>query len=330
MANVGIGSLQLPMLTKLNYDNWSIKIKVLLGAQEVWEIVENGFQEAEARANQAQRDALKETRKKDKKTLYILYQSVDEDTFETIANAETSKVAWDKLQSTHRGADRVKNNGEEITDVRVMEKVLQSLNTKFEIIVTTIEETQDLENMTIEQFIGSLQAYEEKKKRRMEQTETVEQLLQLKIKEKNSYGCGKGRGDRGHGGRGESNTDVSQNSSESSRGRGGRGHGRRGGRSGRDKSQVKCYNCNKYGHYVNECYSSQTESIDRKYQDRSTASTSKTHQGQSNYAEEDGTLLWFQREKKRVNIICGILTQGPESHVWKTRDVCGVEQDGER
>ncbi|XP_038885810.1 uncharacterized protein LOC120076105 [Benincasa hispida] len=242
----------------------------------MWEIVENGFQEVEARADQAQRDALKETRKKDKNALYILYQLVDEDTFETIANAEMSKATWDKLQSTHRGADRVKKvrlktlrgefkslqmketeviakyhtkvmafinqlrrNGEEITDVRVMEKVLQSLNTKFEIIATTIEETQDLENMTIEQFIGSLQAYEEKKKRRMKQTEIVEQLLQLKIKEENIRGRGRGRGGRGHGGKGEANTDVSQNSSESSRGRGGRGRGRRGRRSGRDKSQEK-------------------------------------------------------------------------------------------
>lgn len=72
-----------------------------------------------------------------------------------------------------------------------MEKILWSLNTKFEIIAMTIKETKDLETMMIEQFIGSLQAYEEKKKRIMEQTETVEQLLQLKLKEENS--CGHGR-----------------------------------------------------------------------------------------------------------------------------------------
>ena len=44
MANGGgMGLLQLPMLTKLNYDNWRIKMKALLGAQDVLEIVENGF-----------------------------------------------------------------------------------------------------------------------------------------------------------------------------------------------------------------------------------------------------------------------------------------------
>ncbi|XP_038891560.1 uncharacterized protein LOC120080948 [Benincasa hispida] len=294
--------------------------------------MENGFQEAEAGVDQEQRDMLKETRKKDKKALYILYQLVGEDTFETIANAETSKATWDKLKLTHKGADHVKKirlqtlhgefeslqmketkviaeyhtkvmavvnqlrlNGEEITDVCVMEKVLRSLNTKFKIIALTIEETQDLENMTIEQFIASLQAYEEKKKRMMEQTETVEQLLQLKMKEENSRGRGRGRGGRGHGGRGEASTDVSQNLSESSRGRESQGRGRRGERSGRDKSQVKCYNYNKYGHYVNECYSSQTESIDRKHRDRSTASKSKAHQGQSNYAEENGTLFMISK-----------------------------------
>ncbi|XP_038887267.1 uncharacterized protein LOC120077457 [Benincasa hispida] len=191
--------------------------------------------------------------------------------------------------------NQLRQNGEEITDVCVMEKVLRSLNTKFEIIATMIEETQDLENMKIEQFIGSLQAYEEKKKRRMEQTETVEQLLQLKIKEENNRGHGRGRGGRGHGGKGKANTNISQNSSESSRGKGGRGRGRRGERFRRDKSQVKCYNCNKYRHYANECYSFQIESIDRKHQDRSTASTSKAHQGQSNYAEENGTLFMVSK-----------------------------------
>ena len=72
--------------------------------------------------------------------------------------------------------------------------------------------------MTIEQFTGSLQAYEEKKKR--DEIETIKQLLQLKLI-KNSRGHGRGHGDQGHGGRGEVNTGISQNLNEPSRGRGG-------------------------------------------------------------------------------------------------------------
>ena len=84
-----------------------------------------------------------------------------------------------------------------------------------------IKETKDLETMTIEQFISSLQVYEETKKRKTEQTETVEQFLQLKLKEENFYGCGRGHSGQGHGGRGEADTNICQNSNESLRGRGG-------------------------------------------------------------------------------------------------------------
>ena len=58
----------------------------------------------------------------------------------------------------------MKRNGEDVSDVKVMEKILQTLSQSFEFIATTIEETKYLEFMSIEQLMGSLQAYEEKKK----------------------------------------------------------------------------------------------------------------------------------------------------------------------
>lgn len=93
MANGGF-PFQMPMLTKNNYDNWSIKMKALLGAQDVWDIVENGFEEQdEASLSQGVKETLKESRKRDKKALFLIYQSVDEDTFEKISNATTAKEA---------------------------------------------------------------------------------------------------------------------------------------------------------------------------------------------------------------------------------------------
>ena len=44
--------------------------------------------------------------------------------------------------------------------MRIMEKILRSLDPKFEHIIVTIEETKDLETMTVEKLQGSLQAYE--------------------------------------------------------------------------------------------------------------------------------------------------------------------------
>ncbi|KAM2649885.1 hypothetical protein EV1_013946 [Malus domestica] len=59
-----------------------------------------------------------------------------------------------------------------------MEKILRSLDPKFEHIVVTIEETKNLEEISIEQLMGSLQAYEEKHKKRQGNDE---QLLKTHV-----------------------------------------------------------------------------------------------------------------------------------------------------
>ncbi|XP_050920426.1 uncharacterized protein LOC127138064 [Lathyrus oleraceus] len=196
MANGGF-PFQMPMLTKNNYDNWSIKMKALLGAQDVCDIVEK-------------------------------------DTFEKISNATTTKEAYDKLQTCNKGVKQVnmirlqtlrgdferlfmeesksisnyfsrvltvvnqlKRNGEDVNAVKVMEKILRIFNPSFDFIVTNIEENRDLNTMIIEQLMGSLQAYEEKQKRKIKQKEAMEKLLQINIK-KTNYANYKSQRGRGH------------------------------------------------------------------------------------------------------------------------------------
>lgn len=79
------------------------------------------------------------------------------------------------------------------------------MDPKFEHIVVTIEETKDLVDMTIEEFMGSFQAYE---KRRKKKQSTLDQILRTKfmLKENNKgdfnikrgrrrgYSCGRDRG----------------------------------------------------------------------------------------------------------------------------------------
>ena len=301
-----MASFQVPMLNKSNYDNWSIKMKALLGAHDVWDVVEKGYNEPqdEATLSQAQKDSLKDSRKRDKKALYLIYQALDDDGFEKISSATSAKEAWEKLQTSCKGAEQVKKvrlqtlrgefealhmkksepvsdyfsrvlavsnqmkrNGEKLEDVRIMEKILRSLDQNFEHIVVTIEETKDLEEMTIDQLLGSLQAYEEKQKKKQEITE---QLFKMQLKEKeevksydrNNRGRGGGRGQgrgRGHG-RGQGwhyNTNTSNNyeKGESST----RGRGRGNSNSRYEKSQVQCYNCQKFGHYASECRAPKTK-----------------------------------------------------------------------
>jgi len=75
MTNV-MGQIPLPQLTKASpYDNWSIQMKALLGSQDTWEVVEEGFEEPTNTTGYttAQTKVLKEMRSKDKVALYMLF-----------------------------------------------------------------------------------------------------------------------------------------------------------------------------------------------------------------------------------------------------------------
>ncbi|KAA0026211.1 reverse transcriptase [Cucumis melo var. makuwa] len=85
-------------------------MKALLGSQDVWDIVSNGYEEPESDAtlNQAHREALQNTRKKYQKALTIIHQAIDDNNFEKISGATTAYQAWQILENTYKGVDRVK------------------------------------------------------------------------------------------------------------------------------------------------------------------------------------------------------------------------------
>lgn len=62
-----------------------------------------------------------------------------------------------------------------------MEKILESLDLKFEHIIMQIEETKDLDTMTIQKLQGSLQGYKEKHKKNKEITK---KLFKMQLKQK--------------------------------------------------------------------------------------------------------------------------------------------------
>ncbi|KAE8679159.1 Zinc ion binding, putative isoform 1 [Hibiscus syriacus] len=137
-------------------------MKALLGSQDVLDIIEKGYNEPADDDVFAtltpSNTTLKDSRKRDKKALYLIYQALDDDGFEKISSASSSKEAWEKLQTSYKGSEQVKKVRLQTLRVRcgIIEKILCSLDPKFEHIVVTIEETKDLEEMTIEQLQGSL------------------------------------------------------------------------------------------------------------------------------------------------------------------------------
>ncbi|PIA46477.1 hypothetical protein AQUCO_01500193v1 [Aquilegia coerulea] len=173
---------------KDNYENWNIQMKALLGSQDVWDTVERGYDEPESEASLQPNELtlLKDSRKKDKKALFLIYQSVDESAFEKISSASTSREVWDILHKSFIRVEKVKKvrlqtlrsefeslhmkesepisdyisrvqvavnqlrqNGEKLEEVRVIEKILRSLDSKLEHIVVAIEESKDLDTIMI-------------------------------------------------------------------------------------------------------------------------------------------------------------------------------------
>ncbi|GAA0173736.1 hypothetical protein LIER_27292 [Lithospermum erythrorhizon] len=102
-------AFQYPRLTKENYDKWSLRMKTIIGAHGVWDIVENGYTESEDKpksnkmgeeeteSDDTEEDDSDSGIKKDQSALTIIHQGLDDDMFEKVANATNSKQAWDTL-----------------------------------------------------------------------------------------------------------------------------------------------------------------------------------------------------------------------------------------
>nr|ABD32432.2 polyprotein-related, putative [Medicago truncatula] len=89
-------------------------------------------------------------------------------------------------------ANKMRIYGEEMSNVKVVEKILRSLTEKFTYIVCSIEESKDIDYLSIDELQSSSIVHEQKFKRRSSE----EQALKV------TYEGGRGRGRGAYRGRG--------------------------------------------------------------------------------------------------------------------------------
>ncbi|XP_074341853.1 uncharacterized protein LOC141679248 [Apium graveolens] len=257
----GSVTLSYPMLSKTNYTAWSLKIRVYMLAHGIWEAVEPTDEKTVIED------------KTDKVALAAIYQAILEDILLSIAEKKMARGAWEAIRTMCLGADRVRKArvqtlksefenlcmkdtetidefcirlnglvtnirtlGETVVESYVMKKILRAAPSKFLQITSAIEQFGNLDEMSIEETVGSLKAYEERLRGQSENSNG--QLLLTEdewTKRENNEG------------------QLLLTREEWLKRRPQKPRGTSSYQGIRDKSKVKCFNCHNYGHFAAGC-----------------------------------------------------------------------------
>eukprot|EP00253_Pinus_taeda_P012796 PITA_12796 len=192
-------SIKPPIFDGTNFVYWKVRVIAYLQylGTEVWDIIDTGYNFPSTTPTDPAEKKKYETNAKATNTLLgCLSQSE----FVKVMQFKSKKEIWDKIVLSYEGHDHVKqaklqtlrihyenlkmyndesvanyflrvdeivncmkNLGEEIKEVVVVEKILRSLSSRFESKVSAIEEKENLQNLKMSQLHGILTAYEMRK-----------------------------------------------------------------------------------------------------------------------------------------------------------------------
>ncbi|KAL6320886.1 hypothetical protein AAG906_010695 [Vitis piasezkii] len=129
---------------------------------------------------QAQRKEVEEARLKDMKIKNYLFQSIDRTIMETILDKNTTKSIWDSMRRSIWAppelnelnykllekiltiANKMKAHEEIMGQNMIVEKILRSMTPRFDYVVCSIEESNNVDTMTIDELQSSLLVHEQR------------------------------------------------------------------------------------------------------------------------------------------------------------------------
>ena len=161
----------------------------------VWDVVEVGWTKLEAAKSTWDKAALAAANA-NSKALNAIFYGVSPEEFHKISHITIAKEAWEILETTYEGTKKVKetklqmlttrfeelkmsedesfdsfysklnkvvvekfNLGEKTEDSKIVRKILRSLPESFRAKVIAIEESKDLDDIKVQELVGSLQTY---------------------------------------------------------------------------------------------------------------------------------------------------------------------------
>ncbi|XP_017976374.1 PREDICTED: uncharacterized protein LOC108661903 [Theobroma cacao] len=203
MASSGFSVTAPPVFSGENYAIWAVKMKAYLRAFDLWEIVEMGGDSPvmrHANPTVAQIKQHSEDVARRYKALSCIQSVVSDAIFTRIMTCDSLKEAWDRLKDEFHGSERTRQMqalnlhrefeilrmkddetikeysdkimklvnqlrllGEDLTERRIVNKVLVSLPEKFEAKISSLEDSKDLSQLTVTELVNALQAQEQRR-----------------------------------------------------------------------------------------------------------------------------------------------------------------------
>ncbi|GAV79410.1 DUF4219 domain-containing protein/UBN2 domain-containing protein [Cephalotus follicularis] len=223
----GFSAMAPPVFDGENYQTWAVRMRAYLEGCDFWEAVEQDYEVAPLPDNPTinQIKYYKERTTRKAKAKSCLYAVISPAIFSRIMACESAKDIWDFLKAEYQGDEKIRSMkglnltaefkrlqmkesetikeysdklirienqarvlSTDLSEKRLVQKILVSLPERFEATIASLENTKDLSQIKLEKLQSALQAQEQRRLMRLEGS--TEGALQAK-EQQNIGGKGK-------------------------------------------------------------------------------------------------------------------------------------------